>query len=48
MKKEKLFHYGLKLDCLSFSEVPMQFFAVIAPTTIPVSSIDLIFTLSGI
>ncbi|MBD2567099.1 APC family permease [Anabaena lutea] len=39
--------HGLKPDCLSFSEVLAQSFAVIAPTTIPASNIGLIVALSG-
>ncbi|MDZ8108320.1 MAG: APC family permease [Nostoc sp. DedQUE12a] len=50
MKTEKSSHqsiHGLKPDCLSFSEVLAQSFAVIAPTTIPASNIGLIVALSG-
>ncbi|MBD2516471.1 APC family permease [Nostoc sp. FACHB-973] len=50
MKTEKPSHqsiHGLKPDCLSFSEVLAQSFAVIAPTTIPASNIGLIVALSG-
>ncbi|BAY24754.1 amino acid permease-associated region [Calothrix sp. NIES-2100] len=50
MKKEISSHHsvhGLKPDCLSFSEVLAQSFAVIAPTTIPASNIGLIVALSG-
>ncbi|TAF02245.1 MAG: APC family permease [Nostocales cyanobacterium] len=39
--------HGLKPNCLSFSEVLAQSFAVIAPTTIPASNIGLIVALSG-
>lgn len=39
--------HGLKPDCLSFTEVLAQSFAVIAPTTIPASNIGLIVALSG-
>lgn len=39
--------HGLKLNCLSFSEVLAQSFAVIAPTTIPASNLGLIVALSG-
>lgn len=39
--------HGLKPDCLSFTEVIAQSFAVIAPTTIPASNIGLIVALSG-
>ncbi|MBD2413880.1 amino acid permease [Nostoc calcicola FACHB-389] len=50
MKTEKPSHqsiHGLRPDCLSFSEVLAQSFAVIAPTTIPASNIGLIVALSG-
>ncbi|ARV57878.1 amino acid permease [Nostocales cyanobacterium HT-58-2] len=50
MKKEVSSHrsaHGLKPDCLSFTEVLAQSFAVIAPTTIPASNIGLIVALSG-
>ncbi len=50
MKKEISSHqsaHGLKPDCLSFTEVIAQSFAVIAPTTIPASNIGLIVALSG-
>lgn len=39
--------HGLKPNCLSFSEVLAQSFAVIAPTTVPASNIGLIVALSG-
>ncbi|MBF2051645.1 MAG: cadmium resistance transporter [Elainella sp. C42_A2020_010] len=39
--------HGLKPNCLSFGEVLAQSFAVIAPTTIPVSNIGLIVALAG-
>ncbi|MBD2666065.1 APC family permease [Richelia sinica] len=39
--------HGLRQNCLSFSEVLAQSFAVIAPTTIPASNIGLIVALSG-
>ncbi|MBD2136548.1 APC family permease [Anabaena sp. FACHB-1237] len=39
--------HGLKPNCLSFSEVLAQSFAVIAPTTIPASNVGLIVALSG-
>ncbi|MBD2453112.1 APC family permease [Nostoc sp. FACHB-87] len=50
MKKEISAHqslHGLKPECLSFTEVLAQSFAVIAPTTIPASNIGLIVALSG-
>ncbi|MBD2204541.1 APC family permease [Calothrix sp. FACHB-1219] len=50
MKQEISSHrsvHGLKPDCLSFTEVLAQSFAVIAPTTIPASNIGLIVALSG-
>ncbi|MGI0492487.1 APC family permease [Alkalinema pantanalense CENA528] len=39
--------HGLKPNCLSFSEVLAQSFAVIAPTTIPASNLGLIVALAG-
>ncbi|QYX33801.1 APC family permease [Sphaerospermopsis torques-reginae] len=39
--------HGLKPNCLFFSEVLAQSFAVIAPTTVPASNIGLIVALSG-
>ncbi|OUL24722.1 amino acid permease [Nostoc sp. RF31YmG] len=50
MKKEISSHHsvhGLKPECLSFTEVLAQSFAVIAPTTIPASNIGLIVALAG-
>jgi amino acid transporter len=50
MKQEISSHqsiHGLRSNCLSFSEVLAQSFAVIAPTTIPASNIGLIVALSG-
>ncbi|BAY18018.1 amino acid permease-associated region [Nostoc sp. HK-01] len=50
MNKEISSHqslHGLKPECLSFTEVLAQSFAVIAPTTIPASNIGLIVALSG-
>ncbi|MBD2438166.1 APC family permease [Nostoc sp. FACHB-110] len=50
MKQEISSHdslHGLKPNCLSFTEVLAQSFAVIAPTTIPASNIGLIVALSG-
>ena len=50
MSKEISSHqsiHGLRSNCLSFSEVLAQSFAVIAPTTIPASNIGLIVALSG-
>lgn len=46
IKSPQSFH-GLKPNCLSFSEVLAQSFAVIAPTTVPASNIGLIVALSG-
>ncbi len=46
IKSPTSFH-GLKPNCLSFSEVLAQSFAVIAPTTVPASNIGLIVALSG-
>ncbi len=39
--------HGLRPECLSFGAVLAQFFAVIAPTTIPASNIGLIVALAG-